>query len=402
MNRPEASKQPKKHYAVMAGFLGWTFDAFDFFILTFVIDDVAKTFGKSRPEIALTIALALCLRPIGALVFGVMADRIGRRVPLMLNVLFYAIISVLSGWAPNYQIFLILRMLFGIAMGGQWGVGASLALESVSPKCRGLLSGVLQEGYTLGNLLAAVAFRIVYPAYGWRILFYLGGLPALLSLFIFSKVKESPVWHEHRSDWKTYRSSALRHWRRFLYLALLMGMVGFMAHGTQDMYPTFLRRDRLYSARLTADIIIVSMIGAMLGGLAFGFLSDKFGRKRAMVTAALAGLVVVPLWIAAPNVALCVAGVSLMQFFVQGAAGIIPVQMIELTPGNLRGVFPGLAYQVGVVFASSITFFEAVLGEHLTYAQAMGSLAAIVLLASSVVFALGPENKGISFSKEPV
>jgi SHS family lactate transporter-like MFS transporter len=375
MNRPEASKQPKKHYAVMAGFLGWTFDAFDFFILTFVIDDVAKTFGKSRPEIALTI---------------------------MLNVLFYAIISVLSGWAPNYQIFLILRMLFGIAMGGQWGVGASLALESVSPKCRGLLSGVLQEGYTLGNLLAAVAFRIVYPAYGWRILFYLGGLPALLSLFIFSKVKESPVWHEHRSDWKTYRSSALRHWRRFLYLALLMGMVGFMAHGTQDMYPTFLRRDRLYSARLTADIIIVSMIGAMLGGLAFGFLSDKFGRKRAMVTAALAGLVVVPLWIAAPNVALCVAGVSLMQFFVQGAAGIIPVQMIELTPGNLRGVFPGLAYQVGVVFASSITFFEAVLGEHLTYAQAMGSLAAIVLLASSVVFALGPENKGISFSKEPV
>jgi SHS family lactate transporter-like MFS transporter len=402
MNRPEASKQPKKHYAVMAGFLGWTFDAFDFFILTFVIDDVAKTFGKSRPEIALTIALALCLRPIGALVFGVMADRIGRRVPLMLNVLFYAIISVLSGWAPNYQIFLILRMLFGIAMGGQWGVGASLALESVSPKCRGLLSGVLQEGYTLGNLLAAVAFRIVYPAYGWRMLFYLGGLPALLSLFIFSKVKESPVWHEHRSDWKTYRSSALRHWRRFLYLALLMGMVGFMAHGTQDMYPTFLRRDRLYSARLTADIIIVSMIGAMLGGLAFGFLSDKFGRKRAMVTAALAGLVVVPLWIAAPNVALCVAGVSLMQFFVQGAAGIIPVQMIELTPGNLRGVFPGLAYQVGVVFASSITFFEAVLGEHLTYAQAMGSLAAIVLLASSVVFALGPENKGISFSKEPV
>jgi SHS family lactate transporter-like MFS transporter len=402
MNRPQAGKPRKQPYAVMAGFLGWTFDAFDFFILTFVIDDVAKTFGKSRPEIALTITLALCLRPIGALLFGVMADRIGRRVPLMLNVLFYAIISVLSGWAPNYRIFLILRMLFGIAMGGQWGVGASLALESVSPKWRGLLSGVLQEGYTLGNLLAAVAFRVLYPAFGWRMLFYLGGLPALLSLFIFSKVKESPVWHEHRSDWKTYRSSALRHWRRFLYLALLMGMVGFMAHGTQDMYPTFLRRDRLYSARLTADIIIVSMIGAMLGGLAFGFLSDKFGRKRAMVTAALCGLVVVPLWIAAPSVALCVVGVSLMQFFVQGAAGIIPVQMNELTPGNLRGVLPGLAYQVGVVFASSITFFEAVLGEHLTYAQAMGSLAGMVLLASSVVFALGPENKGISFSKEPV
>jgi SHS family lactate transporter-like MFS transporter len=285
-------------------------------------------------------------------------------------------------------------------MGGQWGVGASLALESVSPKWRGLLSGILQEGYTLGNLLAAVAFRVIYPTYGWRTLFYLGGLPALLSLFIFAKVKESPVWHEHRTDWKTYRSSALRHWRRFLYLALLMGMVALMAHGTQDMYPTFLQRGRLYSARLTADIIIISMIGALLGGIAFGFLSDKFGRKRAMVTAALCGIGVVPLWIAAPNVTLCILGVSLMQFFVQGAAGIIPAHMNELTPGNLRGILPGLAYQVGVVFASSITFFEAVLGEHLTYAQAMGTLAAIVLLASSVVFALGPENKGISFSKD--
>src|SRR5580704_740519 len=290
MNRPEASKQPKKHYAVMAGFLGWTFDAFDFFILTFVIDDVAKTFGKSRPEIALTIALALCLRPIGALIFGVMADRIGRRVPLMLNVLFYAIISVLSGMAHSYRTFLILRMLFGVALGGQWGVGASLALESVSPKCRGLLSGVLQEGYTLGNLLAAVAFRTVYPKYGWRALFYLGGIPALLSLFIFSKVKESPVWHEHRTDWKTYRSSAVRHWRRFLYFVLLMTMVAFMAHGTQDMYPTFLQQGRKYSAQTTADITIISMIGALLGGLAIGFFSDKVGRKRAMVTAALGGL----------------------------------------------------------------------------------------------------------------
>jgi MFS transporter, SHS family, lactate transporter len=400
MSEAAVTKQANQHYAVMAGFLGWTFDAFDFFVLTFVIGDVAKTFGKSRPQIALTITLALCMRPLGALIFGVMADRVGRRVPLMLNVLFYAIISVLSGWAPSYRIFLMLRLLFGIAMGGQWGVGASLALESVSPKWRGLLSGVLQEGYTLGNLLAAVAFRAIYPTYGWRTLFYLGGLPALLSLFIFAKVKESPVWREHRTDWKTYRSSALRHWRRFLYLALLMGMVAFMAHGTQDMYPTFLQRGRLYSARLTADIIIISMIGALLGGIAFGFLSDKLGRKRAMVTAALCGLVVVPLWIAAPNVALCVLGVSLMQFFVQGAAGIIPAHMNELTPGNLRGILPGLAYQVGVVFASSITFFEAALGEHLTYAQAMGTLAAIVLLASSVVFALGPENKGISFSKD--
>jgi MFS transporter, SHS family, lactate transporter len=399
MTKLGASESANQRYAVIAGFLGWTFDAFDFFVLTFVLGDVARTFGRSRPEIALTITLALAMRPLGAVIFGVAADRVGRRLPLMLNVLFYAVISVLSGMAHSYRTFLILRMLFGVALGGQWGVGASLVLESVSAKWRGLLSGLLQEGYTLGNLLAAVAFRTVYPKYGWRALFYLGGIPALLSLFIFSKVKESPVWHEHRTDWKMYRSSAVRHWRRFLYFVLLMTMVAFMAHGTQDMYPTFLQQGRKYSAQTTADITIISMIGALLGGLALGFFSDKVGRKRAMVTAALGGLVVVPLWIAAPNIALTVTGVFLMQFFVQGTAGIIPAHMNELTPGNLRGFFPGFAYQIGVLCASSITYFEAALGEHLTYAQAMGTLSAVVLLVGSVVFALGPENKGISFSK---
>jgi SHS family lactate transporter-like MFS transporter len=388
-----------RKYAVIAGFLGWTFDAFDFFILTFVLSDVAKTFHRSRPDIALTITLALVMRPVGAIVFGIMADRLGRRLPLMLNVLLYAVISVLSGLAPNYRTFLILRMLFGVALGGQWGVGASLALESVSSKWRGLFSGLLQEGYTLGNLLAAVAFRSVYPNYGWRALFYLGGVPALLSLFIFSKVKESPVWKEHRTDWRTYRSSALQHWRRFLYFVLLMAMVAFIAHGTQDMYPTFLQHSRMYSASVTADITIISMVGALLGGLAFGLLSDRLGRRRTMVTTALGGLVVVPLWIAAPNLALIVVGVFMMQFFVQGAAGIIPAHMNELTPGHLRGFFPGLAYQIGVLCASSITYFEAVLGEHLSYARAMGTLAAIALLLGAIVFANGPENKGVSFAK---
>jgi len=398
MTKPGSTEGANQRYAVLAGFLGWTFDAFDFFVLTFVIDDVAKTFSRSRPEIALTIALALAMRPVGAVIFGVMADRVGRRVPLVLNILFYAVISVLSGLAPNYRTFLVLRMLFGVALGGQWGVGAALALESVSSKWRGLFSGLLQEGYTLGNLLAAVAFRAIYPHYGWRALFYLGGLPALLSLFIISKVKESPVWHEHRTDWKNYGRAAVQHWRRFLYFVLLMTMVAFMAHGTQDMYPTFLQHGRNYSARTTADITILSMIGALLGGLFFGIFSDRFGRKSAMVTAALGGLIVVPLWIAAPNVALIVLGVFLMQFFVQGAAGIVPAHLNELTPGSLRGFFPGLAYQTGVLCASSITYFEAVLGEHLSYAQAIGTLAAIVLFMGSLVFALGPENKGVSFS----
>src|SRR4051812_15124098 len=217
--------------AVLAGFLGWTLDALDFFILTLVIDDIAKSFGRTRPDVAFTLTVTLAMRPLGAIIFGIMADRLGRRLPLMINVIFYAVISVLSGLAPSYQVFLLLRMLFGVGMGGEWGVGASLALESASPRLRGLLSGLLQEGYALGNLLAALAFRIAYPYFnmlypgnGWRVMFFLGGLPALLSLFIRAKVKESDAWHEHRTDWATYRKSLPQYGKRFAYLVLLMTM----------------------------------------------------------------------------------------------------------------------------------------------------------------------------------
>src|SRR3954468_19737753 len=297
--------------AVLAGFLGWTLDAFDFFVLTFVIQDVATAFGKTRPDIALTVSLALITRPVGAVIFGLMADRYGRRLPLMLNVIFYAVISVLSGLAPNYTTFLVLRMLFGIGMGGEWGVGASLALESASPRLRGLLSGLLQEGYAMGNLLAALAFRVVYvpvhashPDYAWRVMFFLGGAPALLSLFIRARVKESAAWHEHRVDWKTYRAGIWKHWPRFLYLVLLMTMMTFMSHGTQDMYPTFLQHERQYSPGDTAKLTMITNVGAILGGLAFGWYSDRSGRRRAMITSALFGMLVVPLWVAAPNTAL--------------------------------------------------------------------------------------------------
>ena len=398
------AERANQRNAVLAGFLGWTLDAFDFFVLTFIIEDVAMAFGKSRPDIALTITLALATRPIGAVIFGLMADRLGRRVPLMLNVIFYAVISVLSGLAPSYGWFLALRMLFGIGMGGEWGVGASLALESVSPKWRGVFSGLLQEGYAMGYLLAALAFRTVYvpvhashPDYAWRVMFFLGGLPALLSLFIRARVKESETWHEHRTDWTTYRRSILRHWPRFLYLVALMAMMNFMSHGTQDMYPTFLQRQRLFTAAETANITMVSMVGAILGGLCFGYYSDRSGRRRAMVTSVLCALVVVPLWIAAPNTALIVVGVFLMQFFVQGAWGVIPAHINELSPSNIRGFFPGLAYQFGVLCASSITYIEAVLGEHFTYGQSMGLLAATVMATGAVVIAAGPEHHRVSF-----
>src|SRR6266581_229430 len=274
------AERANQRNAVLAGFLGWTLDAFDFFILTLVIDDIATSFGHSRPDIAFALTVTLAMRPIGAIVFGIMADRLGRRLPLMINVIFYAIISVLSGLAPSYQAFLLLRMLFGVGMGGEWGVGASLALESASPRLRGLLSGLLQEGYAIGNLLSALAFRALYPTFnalypgnGWRLMFFLGGLPALLSLFIRAKVKESEAWHEHRTDWRTYRKSLPAYWQRFVYLVLLMTMMNFMSHGTQDMYPTLLGTIGYAKSRI-ADITVLAGIGAILGGLVFGYYSD--------------------------------------------------------------------------------------------------------------------------------
>jgi SHS family lactate transporter-like MFS transporter len=402
MTRVERTNQRN---AVLAGFLGWTLDAFDFFILTLVIDDIAKSFGRTRPDIAFTLTVALAMRPIGAIIFGIMADHWGRRLPLMINVIFYAVVSVLSGLAPSYQAFLLLRMLFGVGMGGEWGVGASLALESASPRLRGLLSGLLQEGYALGSLLAALAFRLVYPYFeslypgnGWRLMFFLGGLPALLSLFIRAKVKESDAWHEHKTDWPTYRKSLPKYWQRFVYLVLLMTMMNFMSHGTQDMYPTLLGTIGYAKSRI-ADITVLAGIGAILGGLVFGYYSDKSGRRRAMMTAMIFGIMVVPFWIAGHSPWRILVGVFLMQFFVQGAWGVIPAHINELSPNHLRGFFPGFAYQLGVMFAASIPYVESALGERFTYTQAMGGLVTLVFIAAFFVTLLGPEAHGVSFRK---
>jgi len=405
------SERSNQRNAVLAGFLGWTLDAFDFFILTLVIEDLAHAFfpgvplEQSRPKLALAITLTLAMRPIGAVIFGLMADRYGRRLPLMLNVIFYALISVLCGFAQSYWVFIMLRMLFGIGMGGEWGVGASLALESASPRIRGLLSGLLQEGYAIGNLLAALAFRTVYPwaaahypGNAWRVMFFLGGLPALLSLFIRARVKESEAWHEHRTDWAEYKQVIARNSKRFFYLVLLMTMMNFMSHGTQDMYPTLLRTFGYGKARI-ADITMLSMIGAVIGGLVFGHYSDRSGRRRAMVTAASCALVVLPMWIAGFSPWTTIVGVFLMQFFVQGAWGIIPAHINELSPHAARAFFPGFAYQLGVACASSIPYIESALGELFTYKQAMGMLMTVVFILTVLVVWKGPEAKGISFRK---
>ncbi|HXQ27391.1 MAG TPA: MFS transporter [Candidatus Acidoferrales bacterium] len=386
--------------AVLAGFLGWTLDAFDFFILTYVLVQVGAEFHKSVAQMTMTITASLMMRPVGAVIFGLLADRYGRRLPLILDVLFYSVVEVLSGFAPTYRTFLILRLLYGIGMGGEWGVGASLAMESVPAKWRGVLSGVLQEGYALGNLLAAVAFWTVFPHWGWRPMFFIGGLPALLTLFIRAKVKESDAWKASavsKMHWRDYFRAVAMNWKRFLYLVLLMTMMNFMSHGTQDLYPTFLQQQHHFGARATAIISVISMVGAITGGILVGLISDHFGRRRAMAAAALLALLLVPAWVFAPSMLYIAGGAFLMQFMVQGAWGVVPAHINELSPGALRGFFPGFAYQLGVLFASRASNFEALMTRQFTYAQAMGLFAAVVFLLGAIVIAAGPEAHRISF-----
>jgi MFS transporter, SHS family, lactate transporter len=388
--------------ALIAGFLGWTLDAFDYFILTYVLTQVAAEFHKSVAEMTLTITASLMMRPVGAILFGLMADRYGRRLPLMIDIIFYSVVEVLSGFAPSYRVFFILRMLYGIGMGGEWGVGASLAMESVPVKWRGILSGVLQEGYALGNLLAAVAFWTVFPHWGWRPMFFIGGLPALLTLFIRAKVKESDAWKATaaaRTTWRDYFRAVVANAKRFLYLVLLIAALSFMSHGTQDLYPTFLQRQLHFDPRSTAIVSVVAMVGAIFGGIVFGLYSDRRGRRRAMVTSTLLGILLVPLWVFGPRVVAMVAtGAFLMQFMVQGAWGVVPAHINELSPAPLRGFFPGFSYQLGVLIAASAPYIEALMSRSMGYGPAMGAYAACAFAFGAVVMALGPEAHRVSFS----
>jgi SHS family lactate transporter-like MFS transporter len=384
--------------AVFAGFLGWTLDAFDFFLVVLSLTAIAQEFHRSDKEIAFSITLTLAFRPVGAFIFGLLADRYGRRIPLMIDLVFYSVVEVATGFAHSFAAFLVLRALFGIGMGGEWGVGASLAMEKVPPRLRGFLSGLLQQGYALGYLLAAVCFYTVFPRWGWRPMFFIGGLPALLGLFVRFKVKESEVWHKTRQpNWSSLGREILSHWKLFLYLTLLMMAMNLSSHGTQDMFPTFLKRFWNRTPTQVAAIVAISMAGAILGGTLIGYLSDRFGRRRTMVSAFILAILCVPLWAYAPSVALLAVGAFLIQFMVQGAWGIIPAHLSELSPDSVRGFLPGFAYQCGVLLAGSVAYVEAALAEHTSYANAMALTASVVFTLAAVVVAVGREKKGIQF-----
>ena len=388
-------------YALLASFLGWTLDAFDFFVVVFVMRHLAQEFHTGIPAIAATITATLACRPVGALIFGLLADRYGRRRPLMVNLVFYSAVEVLSGLATDYTTFLILRALFGIGMGGEWGVGASLAMEKAPARWRGLLSGVLQEGYAVGYLLAACCSFFILPHWGWRAMFFIGGLPALLALFVRSKVKESAIWEKSRPEnWETVQSRIIPHWKLFLYLTLLMMMMNFISHGTQDMYPTFLKEQRGFSDQRTAVTAIIYNLGALSGGIFFGAFSDRMGRRRSMIIALVMAVLLIPLWAFGPSGPLLVLGAFLMQFMVQGAWGVVPAHISELSPDSVRGFLPGFAYQCGVLLAGSVAWMESVFAKSLTYSTAMAMTALTVFVLGIVVIAAGKEKRASIFGGE--
>src|SRR6266550_4333661 len=384
--------------ALLAGFSGWTLVAFDFFLVVFTLTAIAEDFHRPDKDIALSIALTLGFRPVGAFIFGLLADRYGRRLPLIIILIFYSVVEVLSGLAPNYATFMVCRALFGIGMGGQWGLGASLTMEKVPARSRGVLSGLLQEGYAVGYLLAAACYFFVFPRWGWRPMFFLGGFPVLLAGYVYFYVRESEVWKKTRHEsWGKLGRGIASHWKLFLYLVILMTMMNFVSHGTQDMYPTLLKREWGFSPQKVAAVTAFSMVGAIVGGLGFGLLSDRYGRRRSMILALVCALAVVPLWAFSPSLALLVAGGFLMQFMVQGAWGIIPAHLSELAPDSVRGFLPGFAYQCGVLLAGSVAYVEALFAQRMSYATAMALTAVTVFTGAIVMTALGRERRGIHF-----
>lgn len=385
--------------AVIAGFSSWLLDAFDFFLVTFCLTAIAREFHKSDAEIALVITMTLAFRPVGGFIFGLMADRYGRRKPLMINLGFFALAEILTAFASSYAMLLIVRALFGAVMGGDWGIGTSLAMEKAPTGKRGMLSGLLQEGYAAGNVLAALSYFFLFPRLGWRPLFLLGCLPAIFFIFFIKfRVKESEVWERTKSqNWGQQLREVVSHWRLFLYLLVFMTMMLFASHGTQDMYPTFLQRQWHFGPMRRSAITAFSAVGAIIGGVIIGHLSDRWGRRRAIIGSLILAIVLIPVWAFSPNQVLLIAGAFLMQFMVQGAWGVIPAHLAELSPDSMRAFLPGFAYQSAGVLASSVVYIEAVYAQKISYGAAMAFTAVSVFILAAIMAAVGREHRGHAF-----
>src|SRR3981081_953248 len=398
---------PVQRNSFLACFLGWSLDAFDFFILIFCVSAIATQFQTRVSAIAEAIFITLAMRPVGAFPFGLMADRFGRRVTLMVDIIAYSVFELASAFAPSLKVFLIRRAFFGIAMGGEWGVGAALAFETLPAEGRGFFSGLLQEGYVVGYLMAALAYATFFPIFGWRGMFVIGALPAFLVIYIRTKVDESPAWLQRRAAIKSgdaqkhLGKDILQHLGTFVFLVVLMFAFTSFSHGTQDLYPTFLEKNRQFTPHMVGLIGIITSIGALLGGIFFGTWSERIGRRRAIVIAALLAIPVIPLWAYSHTVPMLALGGFLIQFMVQGAWGVVPAHLNELSPSSVRGTFPGFAYQLGNLLASRNSVIQAKLAEMRYGGRYPPVLAWTVLIVARLVALVtlsGKERKGVDLS----
>jgi SHS family lactate transporter-like MFS transporter len=397
---------PVQRNTFIACFLGWSLDAFDFFILTFCVSAIATEFQTKVSAVTEAIFITLAFRPVGAFLFGLAADRFGRRPTLMVDIIAYSVFELSSAFAPSLKVFLITRALFGIAMGGEWGVGAALAFETLPAEGRGFFSGLLQEGYAVGYLMAALVYRKLFPiaGVGWRGMFVIGALPALLVIYIRTKVNESPAWEQGRVSRKTdgrLGKDIVTYLGTFAFLIVLMFAFNSFSHGTQDLYPTFLTKDHKFTPQTVGLIAIIANIGALLGGILFGTWSEKIGRRKAIVIAALLSIPVIPLWAYSHTVPMLALGGFLMQFMVQGAWGVIPAHLNELSPPAVRGTFPGFAYQLGNLLSSRNVVVQAKLAERTfggMFAPVLAWTVLIVATLVAVVTGSGRERRGMDLS----
>jgi SHS family lactate transporter-like MFS transporter len=393
-----------QRHTVIASFLGWTLDAFDYFLLTFVILAVSHEFGVDRKEVTYGLFLTLAARPLGALIFGRLADRFGRRPVLMFDIVLFSLLEVASAFSPSLTVLLVLRFLFGVAMGGEWGIGASLAMESIPAQSRGFVSGLLQSGYPCGFFLAALANWLLVDHIGWRGLFIVGALPALLVLYIRRKVPESPVFEARRSVARESVFHSMRgHWGLFVYLMLLMAAFNMFSHGSQDMYPTFVQETLKIPAGSATAFMLTALLnlGALAGGLTFGSLSERIGRRRAIAMAAVLAIPVIPLWMHGGSLLLLGLGAFLIQVMVQGAWGVVPTHLNELSPDAVRGTLPGFAYQMGNLIAAITATAQTWLADHRggDFAFAMSTWIAVVAVVLAVLTWFGPEARGVGFGQ---
>jgi SHS family lactate transporter-like MFS transporter len=397
------SLEPSQRSAIWASYLGWTLDAFDFFLMVFMLSAIATEFRTDVKAVSEGVFLTLAARPLGAFVFGWLAEHFGRRPVLMADIIFFSVFELASGFAPTLTSLLVLRFLFGVGMGGEWGLGASLVMESIPPKLRGPVSGLLQSGYPSGYFVASLVFYLLFDRIGWRGMFMVGVAPALLVLLIRMHVKESPVFEARRSQPRVNPVIELvRHWKIALYLVVLMTAFNFFSHGTQDLYPTFLQKQHHFGTHLTGTLTAVMNVGAIVGGIGFGIWSERIGRKRAIIIASLLALPVIPLWAFAATPVLLGVGGFFIQVAVQGAWGIVPVHLNELSPPLARSLFPGFAYQLGNLIASKNAPIQAGIAEAHgnNYAIALALVCAVMAVIIAVWTALGPERRNADFMLE--